>query len=50
MRGTPKSVQVDNGSEFTSKALDPWAYTNEVKLDFSRPGKLTDNAHTKIVQ
>jgi putative transposase len=36
---------VDNGSEFTSKALDYWAYWNRVKLDFSRPGKPTDNAH-----
>ncbi len=32
------------GSEFTSKALDHWAYWNQVKLDFSRPGKPTDNA------
>jgi putative transposase len=24
--------------------LDHWAYWNEVKLDFSRPGKPTDNA------
>jgi len=34
---------VDNGSEFISKALDKWAYENEVTLDFSRPGKPTDN-------
>ena len=45
MRGTPKRVQVDNGSEFISKALDLWAYENDVVLDFSRPGKPTDNAH-----
>ena len=35
---------VDNGSEFISKVLDQWAYENEVTLDFSRPGKPTDNA------
>jgi len=31
------------GTEFTSKALDHWAYWNRVQLDFSRPGKPTDN-------
>ena len=43
-RGTPKSIRVDNGPEFISKSLDWWAYFNGVKLDFSRPGKPTDNA------
>ncbi len=32
-----KRIQVDNGSEFISKALDKWAYDNKVTLDFSRP-------------
>ena len=40
----PKSIRVDNGPEFTSKCLDQWAYLNGVALDFSRPGKPTDNA------
>jgi putative transposase len=40
----PLRIQVDNGSEFISKALDKWAYDNQVTLDFSRPGKPTDNA------
>ena len=40
----PRSIRVDNGPEFISKSLDWWAYFNEVKLDFSRPGKPTDNA------
>lgn len=39
----PKRLQVDNGSEFASKELDRWAYENNVILDFSRPGKPTDN-------
>lgn len=38
----PGRIQVDNGSEFISKALDRWAYENRVVLDFSRPGKPTD--------
>jgi transposase InsO family protein len=33
----------DNGTEFTSKALDDWAYRRGVKLDYTRPGKPTDN-------
>lgn len=41
--GVPERIQVDNGSEFISKALDLWAYDNRVTLDFSRPGKPTDN-------
>ena len=39
----PDRIQVDNGSEFISKVLDKWAYENQVVLDFSRPGKPTDN-------
>ena len=30
--------------ELISRSLDMWAYFNGVKLDFSRPGKPTDNA------
>jgi putative transposase len=40
----PGRIQVDNGSEFISKEFDKWAYENGVTLDFSRPGKPTDNA------
>ena len=43
-RGLPEMIRLDNGPEFTSKSLDQWAYLNGVKLDFSRPGKPTDNA------
>ena len=41
----PQRIQVDNGSEFISKALDKWAYDNRVTLDFSRSGKPTDNPY-----
>ncbi len=44
--GTPKVIRVDQGSEFISHDLDQWAYRNDVTLDFSRPGKPTDNAFT----
>jgi putative transposase len=41
--GTPRRVQADNGPEFISVALDKWAYDKGVTIDFSRPGKPTDN-------
>jgi putative transposase len=43
-RGTPEFIRCDNGTEFVAEALDQWAYWNRVELDFSRPGKPTDNA------
>jgi putative transposase len=43
-RSLPRTIRVDNGPEFISKVLDQWAYLNGVELDFSRPGKPTDNA------
>ena len=42
--GYPKTIRVDNGPEFISKELDLWAFMHDVTLDFSRPGKPTDNA------
>jgi putative transposase len=42
--GYPKTIRVDQGSEFVSRDLDLWAYVKGVTLDFSRPGKPTDNA------
>lgn len=33
------------GSEFISRDLDLWAYHRGVVLDFSRPGKPTDNSY-----
>ena len=43
-KGRPKRIYCDNGSEFSSRTMDLWAYTNKVSLEFSRPGKPTDNA------
>ena len=42
--GYPGTIRVDQGSEFISRDLDLWAYQHDVTLDFSRPGKPTDNA------
>ena len=41
----PRRIQVGNGSEFISKAMDKWAYDHQVTLDFSRPEKPTDNPY-----
>lgn len=43
-RGTPKFVFADNGSEFSGRLMDLWAYHRKVRIDFSRPGKPTDNS------
>ena len=42
-RGSPRYLFCDNGSEFSGRILDLWA--NRVRIDFSRPGKPTDNAY-----
>jgi putative transposase len=42
-RLAPKCLFVDNGSEFSGQLLDLWAYHHKAKIDFSRPGKPTDN-------
>ena len=42
--GCPQTIRLDNGPEFISKELDLWAFMRDVTLDFSRPGKPTDNA------
>jgi putative transposase len=43
-REASKYLFVDNGSEFSGHLVDLWAYHHLVRLDFSRPGKPTDNA------
>ena len=40
----PQMLSIDNGPEFISRALDAWAHRHGVQLEFSRPGKPTDNA------
>jgi len=47
LRGTnvaPRSITVDHGAEFTSRALEDWAYRRGVQLDFIHPGKPVENA------
>lgn len=44
-RQAPKYLFADNGAEFTGHLVDLWAYHHGTRIDFSRPGKPTDNAH-----
>ena len=43
-RGVPAVLQSDYGPEFTGRVLDQWAYDNQVRLQFSEPGKPIQNA------
>ncbi|MGC2617361.1 MAG: IS3 family transposase, partial [Terracidiphilus sp.] len=44
-RGMPVRIVIDNGTEFTSKALDQWAYENKVTLHFITPGRPMENGY-----
>jgi putative transposase len=43
-RGVPEAIQVDNGPEFISRAVDQWAYARGVALHFIDPCKPVQNA------
>ena len=43
-RPGPRSITVDHGTEFQSRALEDWAYRRGVPVDFIRPGKPVENA------
>lgn len=42
--GLPRTIVVDNGTEFTSRAMLNWALDNNVNMHFIAPGKPTQNA------
>jgi putative transposase len=46
-QSVPKRLQSHNGSEFISKEVDRWAFENHVTMDFSKPGKPTDNPYVE---
>jgi putative transposase len=47
LRGLPHTIVIDNGSEFTGRALDAWANKHGVKLHFIDPGKPVQNAYVE---
>ncbi len=44
-RGLPRAIRTDQGPEFTSRALDRWAYGRGVDLKLIAAGKPTQNAY-----
>ena len=44
-RGLPKEILTDNGSEFTSNALNEWSYDHNVEHIFTDPRKPTQNGY-----
>lgn len=46
-RKAPQYLFVDNGIEFAGRLLNLWAYHHQTRIDFSRPGKPTDNGHVE---
>lgn len=43
-RGLPQQIGIDQGTEFTSVALQKWALENGVTLTFANPGDKNENA------
>ena len=43
--GLPQALVLDNGPEFTAKALAAWAKDSGVRLHFITPGKPTENGY-----
>jgi putative transposase len=41
----PKHLLIDNGTEFTSRVLDRWAWENGVPLHFITPGRPMENGY-----
>lgn len=44
-RGLPNTIMMDNGTEFTSKAMLGWSQQTEVRLHFISPGRPVQNAY-----
>ncbi len=42
-RASPATIRTDQGSEFTCRALDQWAFEHGVELRLIQPGKPTQN-------
>lgn len=47
LRGRPERLVSDNGPEFTSQAVDSWAYQRGVQWQFIEPGKPVQNAYVE---
>jgi hypothetical protein len=48
MSGAAETIVVDNGSEFTSRALAAWAYSRGGQVDFIHGEKPVENAFITV--
>ena len=44
-RGPPVAIRCDNGPEYVSHAMQAWATSRGIRLDFIQPGKPQQNAY-----
>jgi putative transposase len=44
IHGLPQAIRVDNGPEFRGKCFQQWAEQKSIHIDYTEPGKPTDNA------
>lgn len=44
-RGLPERILLDNGPEFTGRAMDQWAHARDVKLHFIETGRPMQNGY-----
>jgi putative transposase len=46
-RKLPAQIRVDNGPEFVSAKLNAWCDTNQIKLQFTQPGRPMQNGYVE---
>ena len=44
-QGKPKCIRVDNGPEFISKEFNSWCEGNEIKIQYTQPGRPMQNGY-----
>ena len=47
IRGKPKAIRSDKGTEFTSNAILAWAHEQSIEWQYIQPGKPQQNGHTE---
>jgi putative transposase len=45
--GPPEAITCDNGTEFTSRHFDGWAYQHGIAIDYIMPGKPVQNGYVE---
>jgi len=47
LRGLPRQIRTDNGSEFLSRVVDQWAYEHGLQWHTIQPGRPMENAYVE---